>query len=854
MDKRRIMPVVMQNVPRNLPPFVGRSRELAEISQLLTRPDCRLLTLVGVGGSGKTRLAIEAAEAVSGEFTDGAIYVPLATINSPERVAPAISHAARLTLSSPEEPGVQLMHYLRGKRLLLLLDSFESLLPDVELILELLENAPELTLLVTSRQVLNLREEWQFVVTGMDFPPADAAPDTLASFDAVQLFLHHAERMRRDVSLADDGPAIAHICRVVQGLPLALELAAAWSNMLALDEIAAEIQSNLDILEANLRDFPDRHRSIRAVFDQSWNHLNEQERLAFMRLSIFRGGFGREAAKAVAGVSLPRLSSLVDKSLLYHQPGGRYTMHELLRQYAEERLATMPDEAERLLAAHAAYYARFLAGELGAVVSGDKPRQTFARLNAEMDNIRLAWPRLVTDIRPTTTRLAVYTVGDFMQLTNQFVEMSHLYEEAVARLENLPPSPDQQEVLVEVLSSLAWFYVRLGQLDEAEAAARRSADIFAEQDIPVMDGIANDPLNPLTIVLTLRGEYEAALQTGQAALSRSQSRKDEGNRSAACYVLSSAALAAGMLEPAQKYARQSVELAEAMGTNWFRGYCLVQLGNVLVALGRYTEAQEVYQTCLEIDAMLAHAEGLAVVLGHLGKVALWLDDPDAAIDYFARSLDNYQGLSDPGGLVNALHGLGTAYRVKRRFQDAQLHLLKSLHLALECQLVTRTLNLGLELGELLAQTGAVAKGRRLIQMVKQHPSTDHETRRIAARYLKRMEEGLAPDEGPTPDEETRAGLEELLRMAEQELRQRPRENEVAEEADDPNAALVEPLSERELEILQLVADGYTNQQIADELIIAIGTVKAHNHSIYTKLGVSNRIRAVARARQAGLVT
>ncbi len=329
-----------RGLPVEATPLVGRQKELADLLSLLADPTCRLVTLAGPGGVGKTRLALSAARCLEPDLPDGAAFVALAPLTSVRFVVPAIAEALGFGFSGPANPQDQLFAHLRDSRMLLVLDNFEHLLADdaAELVVELLQAAPALKLLVTSREVLNVQAEWVYVVPGL------AGLDE-AGGEGVQLFRQRAQRA--DVGFvpsAADLRAIARICRLVEGLPLAIELAAGWVRTLSCVEIAEEIERNPTGLAGSMRDLPARHRSLRTVFEHSWVLLPAQEQAVLMKLSVFRGGFRRAAAEAVAGATLELLSALAAKSLVRRGAGGRYDLHELVRQDAGERLRGSGEE------------------------------------------------------------------------------------------------------------------------------------------------------------------------------------------------------------------------------------------------------------------------------------------------------------------------------------------------------------------------------------------------------------------------------------------------------------------------------------------------------------------------------
>ncbi len=281
---------VRHNLPQQFTRFIGRDEELEEISQLLVDPDCRWVTLVGPGGIGKTRLALQAVRQNIDRFPDGVAWVPLASLDSPAHLVPTAAHALQLTLYEQEDPKDQLINYLHERRMLLLVDNFEHLLEGVRLLSEILQGAPQVKLLVTSREALKLEGERILEVRGLKFPESETTKEA-ESYSAVQLFLESARRVHTRFTLShDEKPSVNRICQLVEGMPLAIELASAWVRLLSCEEIAQEIEKNLDLLATYPRDEPARYRGLRAVFEHSWKLLSQEEREVFKKLSVFQGG------------------------------------------------------------------------------------------------------------------------------------------------------------------------------------------------------------------------------------------------------------------------------------------------------------------------------------------------------------------------------------------------------------------------------------------------------------------------------------------------------------------------------------------------------------------------------------
>ena len=419
---------IRHNLPLQLTPFIGRSAEIAALRDFHENPQSCLITILGAGGMGKTRLALETARAHLSLFADGVYFVPLASLSSAEHIIPTIAEQVGAQFHLESSPQTQLLRFLARKRMLLVLDNFEHLLDGAGLVTEILEAAPGVTILATSREKLALSGETIFPLEGMPFPDLDGAEEIEAR-GAIELFIQSAQRTRADFALrGDDLNQAARICQLVAGMPLALLLAATWVDMLSLEEIADEISGSLDLLQTDLRDMPAHQRSIRATFDRSWQRLSAIEREIFMRLSVFRGGCTRESIQAVSGASLFVIHALVNKSLLWRLPDGRFDIHELLRQYAAEKLEEA-GEAGPARNAHSAYFMAFAHG-LEAEVKSRQQQAAFSKIEADFENIRRAWNWATKQRNYDGVDRALESVFLYCEREGRFEEGMELFEQA----------------------------------------------------------------------------------------------------------------------------------------------------------------------------------------------------------------------------------------------------------------------------------------------------------------------------------------------------------------------------------------------------------------------------------------
>lgn len=446
-------------LPGDDAPFVGRNAELARILTMLADPECRLLSVVGLGGSGKTRLALAAARQAADEhhrmFLNGIVFVPLAAARSPVELGAALAGALGLLLEGNESAERQLLTYLAGLEALIVLDNLEHLASETAFLQRLIQNAPDVKLLVTSREPLHLQSEWRVDLEGMGYPAQNGAGAAeIMSFDAVTLFVQSARQAQPEFRLDDRNAAdVARICRLVAGMPLGVKLAAAWSRAMSPAEIAREIEHSADFLAARYHDLPRRHHSLRAVFESTYARLSTVERQAFAALFVFCGGFTPAAAGEVAELQHASLLELVDRGLVQRlgsdDEARRFDLHPLMRQFAGEKL----EEAghfERFAEQHCRYYLKLVAS-MEAGLFGPTPQFTIATLQPELDNLRQAWEWAVARRHFQVLRDAADVLAALFEFTVHFSEGEKLFAAAVRALEDQPRSPTRDACICAML-------------------------------------------------------------------------------------------------------------------------------------------------------------------------------------------------------------------------------------------------------------------------------------------------------------------------------------------------------------------------------------------------------------------
>ena len=608
-EERKAAAPPQHNLPAFLTSLIGREQELAEIGERLADPDCRLLTLTGPGGSGKTRLAVEAAAQAVARFEHGVAFCSLVALQSPEAIMPAVARA--LGLSSYEEgnPRQQLLDYLRNKAMLLVLDNYEHLIEGAELVSDILRAAPQIKILVTSRARLGLAAEYLYPVGALGL--LERTPVTLTEWQdirasiqssAVRLFVSAAQRAWPGFELtADNLPHVVHVCRLVEGMPLGILLAAAWANVLDPAEIAVELDRDLDFLAAEGGDLPPRQRSMRAVYNHSWRTLTEREREVMQALSLFRGSYTRRAAQEV-GATLRELMSLVNRSLVGHTPGGRYEMHRLLRQYAAEKLSQTPDGGMAVRDRHAAYYAAALRG-WAEDLKGPQQIAVLAEMEPEIEDARVAFEWAAERRQLAMLDEAAEGLRHFFSVRSRRREASEVFRMAAERLQGteMTALPDKEHIL-----------------PVARVPQRR--------DDP---GSAALELRVLARILSYQADFsedECARQLfdrSLALLDRPELAEHDTRRERA-FVLRGQAFVVSEYdrERAQDLYDRSLALYQALGARDQVATVLMQLGTLAWSVGDYDRARQYLAEGIAVRRKLGAPFPVARSLGMLGIVAL----------------------------------------------------------------------------------------------------------------------------------------------------------------------------------------------------------------------------------------
>jgi predicted ATPase/DNA-binding SARP family transcriptional activator len=608
--------------------FVGRTIERRHIAELLARDEVRLVTLVGPGGVGKTRLGRRLRLELAPAWGDGAFFVPLDDVTRSADIAARIAREAGLALRGSAPPLEQLGAAFGGRHMLLVLDNFEQLAGDAALLDALLAACPRIKLIVTSRVRLGLATEQLFPLEGLPCPePEDR--DSVESFDAARLFIAAAQRVEPAFIAAAEGDAIVDICRQVEGLPLALELAAAWTRVLSCAAIAAELRSGTELLRATDAAHPPRHASIEVVFEQSWQRLVPAEREALARLSVFRGGFGAEAARAVAGVALPVLGALADKSLL-RRDGARLALHPLVQQLAARKLSDAP-QRHRTQAAHAAYFHHRLGQLQSAVEKGE--RAALRAIDADLENCHLAWQHALdagpTDVLPASTAALMNYVDHRGRIAEGWRWMAE-----AAQAPRVQADVGLQALLLSRAAHLAY---RLDRYADAEADATRALALARRDE---RDAAARIQALAVLAACALRtGQLELARQRYQELLARARA---DGRAQSVAGTLDNLALVEkrlGNYDEALRLTHESLALQRRFGHGPGIALCLNNLGSLYTVRGEAEAAEGPLREALAICERDGLGTTVAMVRANLSQVAMQRGEWPAAQTHAERALE-----------------------------------------------------------------------------------------------------------------------------------------------------------------------------------------------------------------------
>ena len=700
------------NLPAELTPFIGREEELKEIEGRFQKPTCRLVTILGPGGMGKTRLALQYARQQIETMIHGAYFVPLAAVQSDEYLITAIADALNFSFYGNKKPKTQLLNYLGQKELLLILDNFEHLLDGASLILEILQEAPYINVLVTSRESLNLQAEWLYEIVGLPYPQKNHKQDVFY-FPAMQLFQQHAERVQTGFQAeAAEIEAISQICQFVEGMPLGIELAAALVRYDICREIADEVKTNLDTLSTTMRDIPKRQRSIRAVFESSWQRLSTEEQSAFMKLSVFQGGCQLEAAEYVTGASEELLLALVNKSFLTMAQNGRYQSHELLRQFAIEKHERFLHIQKNIRKIHSDYFASFLQ-ERNTYLRSANFKTTLQGIATDFENIKAAWEWAILNKHEENISKSIETLYTFYTMRSAYQEGNREWAFAIRQLARYQEGSfgktpkEYQNLIGKLLIQNSGFCMRLGQYEEAKELAQKGlriiykhgdwkSEIHAFIVLGVIDAILgnvtearnlydhayqiavknNNPryralaLSNLGILAYRTGNPEKAVSLLQESLKINQEIENVHNVAVDLNNLGTVHKILGNYENAISLYTKSLKLQRSLNNQHGISTALSNLGMMFGKMGNFMKARKYYQVSLEIENQIGHQYGVCQSLLNLGSINISLREHQLAETYLYQTLKMSTKTDSMPQILDALYGYAQLWMALSKKEDS----------------------------------------------------------------------------------------------------------------------------------------------------------------------------------------
>jgi predicted ATPase/DNA-binding CsgD family transcriptional regulator len=642
-------------------PFIGRKAELERLLKLFQMPTTRLVTLLGEGGIGKTRLALELVGRLEGGGPHGSLFVPLAQVSSADELLPALADKLGVHLPPGGDLKQAVLEHLIGRNILMVLDNFEHMQTGALLVRDLLGASGNLKVLATSREKLGLEVETLYRLGGLELPPVEEMQSAQA-YDSTQLFLQKARQVRPDFSLNEGNiQAVIRICRMLNGNPLGILLAAAWVEYFSPEEIADQIVTDLTFMSSRVRDGEPRHASLRAVFTSSFNRLDERARTVFSRLSCFRGGFDLAAAEVVAGADLSTLLTLVDKSLLYRDPGSRrYDLHELLRQYASEMLKESGD-LEAVLSVHAHYYLAFVDKQTEPLTSAHQ-NQALDAIQSDYDNIRQAFTWAVGKKDFASLHLVIPDIYAYIDHRSRFYEGAALFHQAC---QDLAPRDSEAPNPTYALVLLSWYdmrnyHERFKSHDEIRAMAQACLDRARSLDDKV--GIAA-ALVLLGAIHEHEQEFEAAIPHYEEAMQTAPMLDDAywvNMRIGLCH------LSARQYPEAIRSFQVSLERGRTTGEQVKTGWSLVNIGDALFFQGKLAEARASLEQAVDFFTQVDTQFGLLWSHMSLGRLESALGDLDRAREHLgtasrlAHQLHSLNWIEKTGALLKELESRSPA--------------------------------------------------------------------------------------------------------------------------------------------------------------------------------------------------
>jgi predicted ATPase/DNA-binding SARP family transcriptional activator len=761
----------LYNFPILSPPFIGREAELESLHSLIASPEVRLISLIGPGGVGKTHLAVQFASQTAETFPDGIYFTSLTSIQEPDYMPILLADVLKFSFYGPTNHIEQLAKYLHRMQLLLVIDNFEHLQSEgAKFLALLLANTHSLKILVTSRERLNLIAESVIDVHGLPVPVSSHDADA-EDYSSVKLFLHNARRIFPEFSYKNNKESVIQICQLVNGIPLGILLASSWVRVFSCQEIASEIKKNIDFLTTNAPDLDPRHRSLRAVFDNSWKLLSNDEQSLIRKLSIFRAAFTPSAVSEICAGTPLLLSVCADKSLLNKLPDGRYEMLATFNQYASGKLEEFADESLITKEKFCEYYADFCAKkqiELNTPIQ----RSALIEMISEIENIRIAWSWMVDSDRWDLIDKCKHPLQAYHIILGNYIQGREFYRTALLKLSRLN-LPEMELIRASMQQLSAWMTYRIGFVAEGVQGLSASLEVFRFYNSPW--DIAMTLFYLADASITMGNPLQAKIkldETLSLMYSIDQPRSNYVSAIIAhCQSLMGISLIAlGDYEQARLNLNTSLATHNRIGTHYGSIHPLIGLGQLAFYQGEFLQARDLYMQALEKATNIYDHRGMArihnnlsainevivntsesihhlitalriiketgdrrltaVIMNNLAYEQLrYLNQPAEAIRTYHQCLEIFSDLGDLRGITYTSYDVSKAYLKVGLWDEAWSYCTKSLNTAMTLDSIPLVLHAVHGFANLFTYTQQLERALRLCYLIELHPQVEVDTRR-----------------------------------------------------------------------------------------------------------------------------
>jgi DNA-binding SARP family transcriptional activator/predicted ATPase len=777
---------LMVDFPSFTPTFLGRETELHKLAELIQDPNNRLITLVGSGGAGKTRLAAQFADQNARLFSEGAFFISLAAVQDPAHIPIILAQALKFSFYGPRDHTEQLCDYLYRMQILLVFDNFEHLsFEGGKFLAHLLNKTRNLKIIITTRERLNLIAETIMEVHGLPVPPLENL-ENAENYSSIRLFFQNAKRIDPGFNLENTYNEVIRICQLVNGLPLGIILASSWVRVYKCSQIVDEIEKNIDFLAVSAPDLAPRHRSLRAVFDSSWELLSEEERLILRRLSIFRSAFTIQAAQEICGASPKILAAFHDKSLLYFQ-NHRYEMLETFHYYIFEKLKEFHNDYVAAQIKFCDYYARYCA-QKNLELNTSSQRRALDEMISEFKNIQTSWHWMIESSRWDLIDKVKQPLLTFHIMSSYLILGREFFHLAQSKLESLN-DPSMRLVETTMKQYVAWMTIKIGFISEGLQDLEECLEVFHSYN------------SSWNIVMSLMFMAEANRNLGDFSIGKTHIENalrliseidiPKSNYSIAisanCQtILGLLLIEMGDFDQARIYLQASLVVHLNIGTHYGSISPLQGLAKIAYFQGDYLKAKELYLQALETATKIYEHHGMAVIHNNLANVyeslanpsesyhhvvtALnlikgtgdrrltaiflsslayhqlrYLQHPSDAIRTYHESIEIFSTLGDLRGVAYSYYDISKAYLQVGLIIEAREYCMKSLTTAMTLDRIPLVLHSLHGFAHLYANTNRLEEALRLCNLIENHPQVEADTQKRAIVTRVELESRFTPD-------------------------------------------------------------------------------------------------------------